>query len=186
MDQAAGSPVTWWNIIFGSVGGRDMILWPNRHLTDSPSVGDGVIASSFSQGCVQVSIYHRQGATNRPVNNSTQGFLGELVSLTYRNTRKEILTEAWPLMDRYQVKEELTLNFVKPKCQSLMEGLPLTLYPLLTSSDVFVSLVSCSCTSSESFGSLIWVSLRRSSPRCKRLPTGLVSWGSPNPSCPGI
>lgn len=92
-----------------------MILWPNRHLNDSPSVGDGVVASSFSQGCVQVSIYHRQGATNRPVNNSTQGFLGELVSLTYRNTRKEILTGAWPLMDRYQVKEELTLSFVKPK-----------------------------------------------------------------------
>lgn len=32
MDQAAGSPVTWWNIIFESVWGRDMILWPNRRL----------------------------------------------------------------------------------------------------------------------------------------------------------
>lgn len=77
MDQAAGSPVTWWNIIFESVWGRDMILWPNRRLTDSPSVGDGIVAASFSQGCVQISIYHRQG-TNRPKSNSTQVFLGEL------------------------------------------------------------------------------------------------------------
>lgn len=121
MDQAAGSPITWCNIIFGSVVGRDMILWPNRHLIDSPSVGDGVVAASFSQGCVQVSIYHRQGATNRPVNNSTQVFLGELVSLTYRNTSKEILTGTWPLMASYQVKEELTLN--RQTQISLMEGL---------------------------------------------------------------
>lgn len=100
-----------------------MILWPNRRLTDSPSVGDGVVAAGFSQGCVQISIYHRQG-TNRPNSNSTQLFLGELVSLvgvTYRNTSKEILTGKWPLMISYQIKEELALNHQTQI--SLMEGL---------------------------------------------------------------
>lgn len=60
---------------FWKCWGRDMILWPNRHLTDSPNVGDGIVAASFSQGCVHMSIYHRQSTTNRPKNNSTKSFL---------------------------------------------------------------------------------------------------------------